>query len=349
MAGGVRVVATYGQHLQQRGHEVVVVSRPIKPPTLKQQVKSVLRDQKIIPRPVQGKSHLDDMGLDHRMISEFRPIGERDLPDADVVVATWWETAEWVAKLPARKGAKVHYIQDHEIWGNPPMDRVTAVYRLDMPKIVISRFLRDLMREKYQRDPVALIENGVDLVQFDSPPRGKQPVPAMGTAYSNKHNKGTDLALKAYELAARQLPGLKLVMMSNEVMGELQLPPGTDFTYQARDKQLVDIYARCDVWLFSTRWEGFGLPLLESMACRTPVVAAPAGAAPDIVGRGGGILVPPENPQAMADAVRKVCTMPDGDWRALSETARTTASFYSWKRAVDLFEATLLGVAGKRA
>jgi glycosyltransferase involved in cell wall biosynthesis len=83
------------------------------------------------------------------------------------------------------------------------------------------------------------------------------------------------------------------------------------------------------------------LPILEAMACRTPVIAAPAGAAPEIVGRGGGYLVPAEDPQAMADRVVEICQMKEGEWRSLSDVALATARAHSWDSAAAAFESTL--------
>ena len=66
---------------------------------------------------------------------------------------------------------------------------------------------------------------------------------------------------------------------------------------------MKELYGGCDAWLFATRNEGFGLPILEAMACRTPGDrhAGRGGAGTD--GAGGGIMVPPEDPGEMADAI----------------------------------------------
>jgi glycosyltransferase involved in cell wall biosynthesis len=47
-----------------------------------------------------------------------------------------------------------------------------------------------------------------------------------------------------------------------------------------------NVYADCDVWLFASFSEGFGLPIIEAMACRCPVVATRAGCAPDVIKEG---------------------------------------------------------------
>jgi glycosyltransferase involved in cell wall biosynthesis len=121
----------------------------------------------------------------------------------------------------------------------------------------------------------------------------------------------------------------------------MPLPKDAEFHLRAPESKLKELYGKCDVWLFGTRKEGFGLPILEAMACRTPVVGTPAGAAPELLEGGGGILVPMENPRAMADAILKVVSMPSPDWRALSDAAYATASRYTWDDATDQFEDAL--------
>src|SRR5262249_39465262 len=128
------------------------------------------------------------------------------------------------------------------------------------------------------------------------------------------------------------------------------------FVTEARDQTLRDAYAGCDAWLSGTREEGFGLPILEAMACRTPVIATPAGAAPELLAKGGGLLVPHEDPAAMAQAIVQICSLPEPEWKALSDAALATATGYTWDDATDLFEKALQtavertrGLAGARA
>ena len=76
---------------------------------------------------------------------------DADLPDADIVIATWWETAEWVNALSPAKGRKVYFIQHHEVFSYLPVERSRATYRLPLHKIVISRWLKDLMEQPIRR------------------------------------------------------------------------------------------------------------------------------------------------------------------------------------------------------
>jgi glycosyltransferase involved in cell wall biosynthesis len=93
--------------------------------------------------------------------------------------------------------------------------------------------------------------------------------------------------------------------------------------------------------LFSSRTEGFGLPVLEAMACRTPVIATPAGAAPELLAEGGGILVRPEDPEDMARAIERIVALDEPDWLRLSDLAFATASRHNWDDATDRFEEAL--------
>src|SRR5204863_670546 len=68
------------------------------------------------------------------------------------------------------------------------------------------------------------------------------------------------------------------------------------------DEHLPDYYSLADVYVSPSLMEGFGLTLAEALACETPVVAAEAGSVAEVVGP-GGILVPPRDPAALADAI----------------------------------------------
>ena len=115
------------------------------------------------------------------------------------------------------------------------------------------------------------------------------------------------------------------------------------------DSELQNLYSQCDAWLFGTRREGFGLPVLEAMSCRTPVIGTPAGAGMQLLGDGAGVLVSPEDPEGMAEAIVKLCRLPDSEWRQLSEAAHARAALYTWPKAVRAFERALLGIVENAA
>ncbi|MGB3903460.1 MAG: glycosyltransferase family 4 protein [Anaerolineae bacterium] len=71
------------------------------------------------------------------------------------------------------------------------------------------------------------------------------------------------------------------------------------------DEEMPFYYSLADVVVLPSLLEGFGLPLVEAMACSTPVVATDVGSIPEVVGN-AGILVPPTDHEALADGIKRI-------------------------------------------
>lgn len=340
--GGYRTVAIYAGRLRDRGHEVNVVARLSRSPTAREILRSLRRFRRWPRWHLPCTTYLDRVGIVPRYAPAPGPVTDADVPDADVVIATWWETAEWVAQLSPSKGSKAYFIQDFEAFPGGPTERVEATWRLPFRKIVVSRWLQELARTTYGDESAALVSNAVDQGLFHAPPRGKRLAPTVGLVSAVAERKSCWVALKAYELAASRIPGLRLVTFGDEVaIKSLPLPSGAETHVHPPQDRLREIYASCDAWLFSSRTEGFGLPILEAMACRTPVIATPGGAAPELLAEGGGILVRPEDPEDMARAIERIVAMDEPEWTRLSDLALATALRHNWDDAADRFEAAL--------
>jgi glycosyltransferase involved in cell wall biosynthesis len=343
LTGGQRVMAVYADRLRRRGHEVLVVGPPHERPSPLSVLKSVVAGYGVPRLWTRWPSHFEDLGIDRRVLDRHRPVTAADLPDADVIVATWWETAEWVASLPPAKGAKAYLIQHHEVvLEHMPVERIEATWRLPMHKIVVARWLADLARDCYGDDDVSLVPNSVDSELFQAPPRGKNRVPTFGTVYSPSRSKGCDIAFEAFERCAREVPGLRLVVFGTAPDSpQFPVPRGAEYHLRPPQADLKRHYMACDAWLFPSRSEGFGLPILEAMACRTPVIGTPVGAAPELLADGAGILVPVDDPEAMARAMLDVVAMTEERWLAMSDAALAVTTRYTWDEATDRFEAAL--------
>ncbi len=343
LAGGIRTVAIYADYLRRQGHRVTVVSSPLARPTLREQVRSLRRGMGWLRAPRPPPSHLDAVEVDHRRIDRVRPIVDGDVPDADVVIATWWETAEWVAALSPSKGVKVYFLQGHEVdVPGQPVERVAATWHLPLHKIVVSRWLQTLSKTRYGDPAAAYVPCGVDAGHFRAAQRIRQPVPTVGMLYTLERLRGCDIALEGVRCAARMLPELRLVAFGiGPPSPALPLPHRADYLQQPEQTSIPAIYARCDAWIWASRAEGFGLPLLEAMACGTPLIATPAGAAPELVEEGGGMLVPSEDPEALGNAIVRVCRLPDAEWQEWSARARAAATRHPWESSARLFEEAL--------
>ena len=105
----------------------------------------------------------------HKIIESRRPVVGADLPDADIVIATWQETAESISELSPNKGRKFYFIQGHEVFDYLPAEQVKKTYQLPLHKITISGLLLDLMNQTYGDSDVSLVPNSVNTKQFWAP------------------------------------------------------------------------------------------------------------------------------------------------------------------------------------
>jgi len=350
LSGGLRVIAGYAARLSQRGHRVFVVSRPRHVPGVARRARALMRGRIVRGQPEPRESLLAGTGAEHHVIERRRLVVDSDVPDADVVIATWWETAEWVHALAPEKGRKAFFLQHYEAHEHQPVGRVRAAWRLPLRKIVIAEWLRDMAERDFDDPTAILVPNAIDTDHFDAPPRGRRGTPTVGVMYSRARFKGCDVALEAVRLAQRRRPGLKLLAFGHERPDRsLPLPPGAVFHHQPPQSRIPGLYASCDAWLFASRSEGYGLPALEAMACRTPVIGTPAGAAPELIGEGGGTLVPMDDPGAMGVAICDLLSAPERQWKEMSDAAYASARARRWDRSTDLFEGALRSIAGAPA
>ncbi|HIK38764.1 MAG: glycosyltransferase family 4 protein [Geminocystis sp.] len=341
LAGGIRANVTLAYHLQKRGHEVQLYCPKKRSPGWKQRIKNWLKGKGWNGRQTRF-SYVEEVDIPAIVVNHLPPLRDEDLPDADVVVATWWETAEWVAGLSRSKGAKVYMVRHHEVHDYLPKERAAATYGLPLHKVTVSRWLVEVMRREYGDENVDLVPDAVDLRQFYAPPRGKNEIPTVGLMYSDIYWKGCDISLTAFRIAAERIPSLRLVAFGTiPPLPRLPLPTKCVYYRLPPQDEIRNIYAQCDAWLFGSRVEGFGLPILEAMACRTPVIGTPAGAAPELLSKGGGILVKPENPEDMARAIEEIVQMSQQEWQKMSSLAYKTATSYTWDEAAELFEKAL--------
>jgi glycosyltransferase involved in cell wall biosynthesis len=343
MAGGIRVLAIYADRLRRRGHDVLIVSLPRPSPTLRQQLRGLIKGQGPISTHGRQESHFDGVAVPHHVLDRYRPVVDRDVPDADVIVASWWETAEWVFRLSPRKGAKAHFVQHHEVFDYLPKERVADVYRLPLHRITISRWLVNVLEQRYEDMEVSLVPNSVDMEQFCAPPRGKQLAPTVGFVYSTVYWKGGATIAKTISILRRSVPRLHVIAFGQEEPSpDLPLPAGTEYVKLPAQDDIKHIYGRCDVWLCGSESEGFCLPMLEAMACRCPVVSTRVGGPIDrIVDGVNGYLAPIGDAATLARRIEQVLGLPEATWRAMSEAAHRTATSYTWDDATRLFEQAL--------
>lgn len=105
-------------------------------------------------------------------------------------------------------------------------------------------------------------------------------------------------------------------------------------------RDIPDLMSAADAFVLSSRWEGFGIVLVEAMACQLPVVATNSGGPSEIVlNNVNGYLVPPRDPEALAAAMLKMMSLSEEERRAMGQAGRAhVEANYSLDRVVDQWE-----------
>ena len=115
-----------------------------------------------------------------------------------------------------------------------------------------------------------------------------------------------------------------------KTLNELNLGGEVIFTGYVPEEDLPKLYNAADLFVYPSLYEGFGLPILEAMACGTPVVASNVSSLPEVAGD-AGLLVNPQDVDALTNAMYKVLT-DDKLKESLIDKGLERAKFFSWEK-----------------
>ena len=216
--------------------------------------------------------------------------------------------------------------------------------------ICVSHHTEEYVRSIDADCRTVVIPNGVDTERFrpldsSSPPGGPRQVV---TARRLVPRTGVDVLLDAWRLADFRRAEAELVIggtgPEERRLAELaESLDGVRFTGRIEHEDLQPFLAGAWVAVMPTRTgEGFGMMAAEALGCGVPVIASAEGALPELVRDGeNGILVPPEDPGALAEAMHRVV---ESDDLRQGLAAHARSSICSWDDVGDQVERTLLEV-----
>jgi len=149
--------------------------------------------------------------------------------------------------------------------------------------------------------------------------------------------------LRAYAVMRANQKDVRLVIAGHIIPGRSDLPSdiralglGDEVVLPGYipDEELPLLYAGASLFVYPSRWEGFGLPPLEAMALGVPVITYRVSSLPEVVGDAAVLIDPPFKEEALASAIARV--LEDMPFRAgLIERGVRRAAEFSWERAAD--------------
>jgi len=178
-------------------------------------------------------------------------------------------------------------------------------------------------------EKIRVVYNGLDSREFAPlPGLAKKPNSLIFVGNSEDRKKGLLYLLRALTYLPENVSltvvdgGAPQRSFAPMLIEKYKIGQRVHFTGKIGPGDLVRLYCGAEIAVVPSLYEGFGFPAAEAMACELPVVSSTAGALPEVVGKdGAGILVPPRNAPALAQAIRRLLQDP-GLRRQMGQAAR---------------------------
>jgi glycosyltransferase involved in cell wall biosynthesis len=342
--GGFRIVYEYANRLRERGHAIHVIHLLESDPsqTTWTSLKSWILNR-LWYWELRGTYKPTWFPLDPG-ISLSATLTKRDdkAPDADVIVATAWQTAAWVAELPSSKGRKFYFLQSVESLFQPNhATAAAATWFLPLRKIAIADWIIDSLRSAGCSDPIHKIPNGYDFEEFgiDIPLADRNPDRLM-TLYHPDPKKGFADALAAVALARQTLPNLRLT-----AFGATEAPPDlpnwVDYHRAPERKQLRRLYNEASIFLAASYLEGWALPPCEATLSGAALVASDIGGYAELAqNERTALIYPVGNVVVMASQIIRLHQSAELR-QGLNRSGVERLRGYPWESSVSMMEAIL--------
>jgi len=282
VGGGCRALADIANALVKRGHQVEMVIKKGMPVAYNLNCK----------------------------VTRVPAFTKENIPYGDIVLLNYYYET-FLPAFQAWPKQCVRLCQGFEPLWVPDKDFALWTYRQNIPIISISRWLnKRIYNQVGKRGKV--VNLGVDNRVFHPVPGQRKAnkktvilyIAREPNAYFMKGFKDFVRAMKLFQQKYRKPFVVNLICTEKP----LRLPGIPHKIYQPKtDRQMAQLYRSADVFVSTSWYEGFGLPVLEAMACKTAIVTTNSGGILDFCHHGkSGFIVPPKQPRALAAALLKV-------------------------------------------
>jgi len=268
------------------------------------------------------------------------------IPAGDVIVATSWETAQYVHSYPPSKGRKYYLIQHFESWSGQRA-AVEATWRLPLTKVVVSKWLLEIAEGFGVRDSTIYVPNGIDQEHFrTSVPPASRDRQLLAWSYHPAPWKGAREGLDAFRIVRGFRP--IFVQAFGPYARPRRWPPWIWYVERPSRPALAELLNSASIFVLSSHSEGFGLPAAEAMACSCAAAAFDSGGIRDFAIDGQtALLSPAGDVEALAASITKL--IEDDTLRGrLASAGRQAVNRLTWANSSRRLELALLGAAETR-
>lgn len=291
ISGGVKALIEYANRLQNMGHLVRILVPEKTPKWYRlKQLKTRQKGLKILsPETV-------DWVNNSLPIEVFSETNSSHIPDADIIVASAWETAELATGFPPSKGKPVYFVQHYESLWSRDKSRAAKTYDLPMQILTISTWLKNILKEKHDQTSELLVtpvDHDIffcDTKTWNSPRR-------VCMLHHDYDWKGYTEGIESIQKVRAQGKNVELVVFGEKTNNSDSLFKSAGFSfeyhYRPSPELLREIYSSCDIYLCPSWYEGLGMPAMEAMACKSALVTTDTGGCRDYAIDGETALISP--------------------------------------------------------
>lgn len=273
----------------------------------------------------------------HRLFGSTDELGASLQKTRAHKVATFWVTASWVKAnlLPGEKGYYLIQDEDELTYGGSSSG---TSYKLGLTHITEGQYVTEEIQRKFgvKCHNVGI---GIDHAIFNALPfireRFRVLTPARTHTGGPNNLKGWDTTQEVLRHLVTLVPQASVVTYGLENTPSLGFIPHIHLR-NPTDGKLRELYSQSGVFLSCSRHEGFGLPMLEAMACGCPVVCTDAHGNREFC-ESAARMFTTHNPGILAHAIADVMT-DTRLWKSLNEAGIAVASRYRWSRVIDNLE-----------
>jgi len=193
---------------------------------------------------------------------------------------------------------------------------------------------------------ISVIPNGIDHEGF-TPMQDIKRVPEqiITTASADVPLKGLDFTLLAVARLKEDYPGLKLVIIgaprpgghTERLIKRLQIDQNILYRSNLTRYEIVVEYAKSNIAIVSSLYEGFGFPIGEAMSCAIPLIATNVASIPEIT-QSFAELIPAESTDAIELAIRNIFTNPTKSQLRADAGRMHIIENFNWKKIAKLYE-----------